>query len=272
MSRDVNFFAISYGILRFPDRTGFRTLPLSEQKMELTKTTDTASSASPVRALITMFYEPSRAFAMLEPKRHAWLPLVLLMVAMTALFSWYFSVVDFAWFMDQMLAAMKPAERDMAKSMMSKTMMQTSTLVSGVVSYPVVCAVGGLYFMLVGKFINQHVSFGTGFALSAWASVPALLTLPLGAVAITLASGGQLGFSELNPLSVNQLFFQYDMAHPMAGILDSLNATSLWSVFLTIIGFQVWTKVSQSTALKVVLIPFVTIYAIWFAFAMSKAA
>lgn len=240
--------------------------------MELTKTTEIVSDASPVSALLTMFYEPSRAFAMLVPKRHAWLPLVLLMVAMTALFSWYFSIVDFPWFMDQMLSAMKPAERDMAMGMMSKTMLQTSTLISGIVSYPAVCAVGGLYFMLVGKFINKDVSFGTGFALSAWASVPALLTLPLGAVAIAMASGGQLGFSELNPLSINQLFFRYDMAHPMAGLLDSLNATSLWSVFLTIIGFEVWAKVARSTAVKVVLIPFVTIYAIWFAFAMSSAA
>ncbi|MEJ7804588.1 MAG: YIP1 family protein [Telluria sp.] len=239
--------------------------------MELTKTTDSTSNSSPVSALFAMLYEPSRAFAMLEPKRHAWLPLGLIMVAMTALFSWYFSVVDFSWFMDQMLAAMKPAERDVAKGVMTKTMMQTTTLVSGVVSYPIVCAVAGLYFMLAGKFINQNVSFGTGFALSAWASVPGLLLLPLGAVAIAMASGGQLGFSELNPLSVNQLFFQYDMAHPMAGLLDTLNATSFWSVFLTVVGFQVWAKVARSTALKVVLIPYVTIYAIWFAFAMSQA-
>lgn len=240
--------------------------------MEMTKTTDTAGNASPVSALITMFYEPSRAFAMLEPKRHAWLPLVLLMVTMAGLFLWYFNVVDFAWLMDQMFAAMKPAERDMAKSMMTKGMMQTTTLISVVVSYPVICAVAGLYFMLVGKFINQNVSFGTGFALSAWASVPALLLLPLGAVAITMASGGQLGFSQLNPLSINQLLFQYDMAHPMAGLLDSINATSLWSVFLMIVGFQIWAKVARSTALKVVLIPYVTIYAIWFAIAMSQAA
>lgn len=240
--------------------------------MELTKTTDTASKASPVSALIPMFYEPGRAFAMLEPKRHAWLPLVLLMVSMTALFSWYFSIIDFSWFMDQMLAAMKPAEREMAKGMMSKTMMQTTTLISAIVSYPVMCAIAGLYFMLVGKFINHNVSFGTGFALSAWAAVPALLLLPLGAMAIAMSSGGQLGFSELNPLSVNQLIFQYDMAHPMTTLLDTISVTSVWSIFLTVVGFQVWAKVARSTALKVVLIPYVVIYAIWFALAMSQAA
>ncbi|WP_426105868.1 hypothetical protein [Massilia sp. TSP1-1-2] len=64
--------------------------------MELTKSTDTASNASPVSALGTMFYDPSRAFAMLEPKRHAWPPLVLLIVTAMALMTWYFNVVDFA--------------------------------------------------------------------------------------------------------------------------------------------------------------------------------
>ncbi len=237
----------------------------------MTKSTATASNASPVSALFAMFYEPSRAFAMLEPKRHAWLPLALLIITMAALFSWYFSVVDFAWVMDQMLATMKPAEREVAKSMMTKTMMQTTTMLSGIISYPVVCAVSGLYFMFAGKFINKSVSFGDGFALSAWASVPGLLMLPMGAIAIAMGSGGQVSFSELNPLSVNQLFFQYEMAHPMAGVLDSIGLTSLWSVFLAVIGFQVWAKVAQSTAWKVVLIPYITIYALWFAFSMSKA-
>lgn len=240
--------------------------------MELTKPTDTASTGSPVSALITMFYDPRRAYAMLEPKRHAWLPLVLLIVAIGALFTWYFSIVDFPWLMDQLFAAMKPAERDMAKGMMTRIVMQTTTLLSTVVSYPMICATAGLYFMMVGKFINKDISFGTGFALSAWSSVPALLMLPMGAVSISMSSAGQLAMTELNPLSVNQLFFQYDMANPMSGPLDSINVFSVWSAFLMIVGFQVWTKASLSTALKVVLIPYAGIYAIWFAFAMSQAA
>ena len=240
--------------------------------MELTKTTEIASNASPFSALFAMFYEPSRAFAMLEPKRHAWLPLVLLMVCTATLMTWYFSVVDFSWLLDQMLATMKPGDRDAARGMMTKGFLQTSTLVSTVVMYPVVCAVAGVYFMLVGKSINKDVGFGSGFALSAWAAVPGLLMLPMGAIAISMASGGQLGFSELNPLSINQLFFHHEMHHPMASVLDSIGLTSIWSLFLTIIGFQVWAKASRATALKVVLIPYAVIYGIWFAVALSKAA
>lgn len=240
--------------------------------MELTNTIAPATN-SPVSALITMFYDPSRAFAMLQPKRHAWLPLVLLIVSTIALMIWYFNVVDFSWLMDQILATMKDAsQRAQAKGMMTKGMMQTTTLISTVLMYPAICAITGVYFMLVGKSINKDVSFGTGFALTAWAYVPALLMLPLGAVAIAMATGGQLNFSELNPLSVNQLFFHHEMTHPMAGVLDSISLISLWSAFLMVIGFQVWGKVARATALKVVLIPYAIIYAAWFAYALSKAA
>ena len=241
--------------------------------MELTKTTDIASSTSPMSALITMFYDPRRAFGMLEPKRHAWLPLVLLIISAVVLMTWYFSVVDFSWLMDQMFATVKDAsQRAAAKSMMTRNMMRITTLITSVLLYPAMFAVTGLYFMIVGKSINKDVGFGTGFALSAWASVPGLLMLPLGAVAITLASGGQLGFSELNPLSLNQLFFHHELTHPMTSVLDSISVTSIWGMVLTVIGFQVWAKVSTSTALKVVLIPYLIIFGGWFAFALSKAA
>lgn len=240
--------------------------------MDMTNTTDSASNASAVSALLAMFYEPSRAFAMLEPKRHAWLPLLLLIVSVIALMAWYFMIVDFSWLLDQMLASMKPEQREQAKGMMTKSMLQTTTLVSTVVMYPAFCALAGLYFMIVGKSMNKNVDFGTGFALSAWASVPGLLMLPLGAVAIVIASGGQLGFSELNPLSINQLIFHHDMNHPMAGVLDSISVTSVWTMFLTVLGFQVWAKVPRSTAVKVVLIPYVIIYGLWLAYALSKAA
>ena len=241
--------------------------------MELTKTTDVTRNTSPVSALTTMFYDPRRAFAMLAPKRHAWLPLVLLVMSITVLMFWYFSVVDFSWLADQMFAAIKDAtRREQAKAVMSKSMMQTTTVISSLLTYPAICALGGVYFMIVGKSTNKDVSFGTGFALSAWAYVPALLMLPLGAVAIAMASGGQLGFSELNPLSVNQLFFHHEMTHPMAGVLDSINVISLWTMFLLVTGYQVWAKASRSAALKVVLIPYAIVYTAWFAYALSQTA
>lgn len=240
--------------------------------MEMTKQLQPTSS-SPVGALITMFYEPSATFAALEKRKHAWLPAILLIITTTTLMVWYMSVVDMAWLTDQMFASIKNvAEREQAAAMMSPQVLKTMSILGGAIAVPIMLVLIALYFMIAGKVLSKEFTFGTGFALGAWASVPALLTLPLGAMQIMLASNGQLTFSELNPLSLNTLLFQYDMNHPMTSLLDSVSVLSVWSAFLLVIGFQVWGKVTLSTAIKVVAIPYVTIYGIWLAVALSTSA
>lgn len=240
--------------------------------MELSKPVD-SSGESRMGALLSMFYEPTRAFTMLEPRRYTLFVTVLLIAATAGLLLYYFSVVDFPWLAEQMFAAIKDAERrEQSMKMMTKTMMMAGALGGAVIGMPIALAVMALYFSLIGKLINKELRFGTGFALSAWASVPSLLLLPLGAIQILLSSHGQINLSQLNPLSLNQLVFRYDMSHPMASLFDSLSVTSLWTAVLLVIGFKTWTRAATSTAVAVVAAPYVAIYAIWFAYALSKAA
>lgn len=241
--------------------------------MELTKTTDTTSSNSPFNALTVMFYEPTKAFGMLEPRRHAWLPLLLIIVTTCVLMLWYFSMVDIPWLAQQMNAGIPdPAAREQAEKMLSKGVLMGGSLVGTVIGTPLITALIGVYFMLVAKAMSKDFTFGSGFALAAWSYVPGLLILPLGAIQILLASNNQISYSQLNPLSLNQIFFQYGMAHPLAAVLDAINFSTIWGIVLLVTGFQVWAKVSRATALKVVLIPYATIFGLWFAFALSKAA
>ena len=239
--------------------------------MELTKTAETGS-ASPFGALITMFYEPTKTFAALEHRRAAWLPLIVLMLSTAALMMWYFSIVDFAWLMDQMIATMKPEAREQAAGMMTRQMMQISAMAGALIGMPIIFALMGVYFMFVGKIHSKEFTFGKGFGLAAWSSLPTLLAFPLGAMQIMLSSNGQMGFSDLNPLSLNTMFFHHPMGHPMASLLDSVSVPSIWSAVLMVIGFQAWAKVKQSTAVMVVAIPYLVIYGAWLAFALSKAA
>ncbi|MFL6676616.1 MAG: YIP1 family protein [Massilia sp.] len=241
--------------------------------MQTTNVID-APAASPFNALAAMFYDPTRAFAMLQARRHAWLPLVLLVASNAALLFWYFSVVDFAWLLERMFAMIADVEkREHAMKMMSKGMMQTTTMIGGALTVPLFAAIGGLYFLIVGKVRNIDFGFGKGFALSAWASVPGLLMLALGGLQIVLTPGGQLDFSQLNPVSLNQLLFHVDMGRRWAGLLDSLSVITIWGMVLTAIGFQVWARVSRATAFRITLIPYVAIYGIWAAYnLMSKAA
>ncbi len=242
--------------------------------MDITKAAaNTTTESSPFSALISMFYEPSKAFAMLTPRRHAWLPLVMYLLTSSVLMLWYFNVVDIAWLVDQMNASIKDvAAREAAAKMMTKGMLQGFALGGTLVMIPLITVIVGVYLMLVAKSMNKEFTFGSGFALAAWSSVPNLLILPLGAMTILMSSNSQLSSSELNPLSINQLFFQYGMGNPMAGPLDMLSLFFFWGLALMVIGFQTWANVSRTTALKVVLIPYATVIGLWLAFAMSKAA
>ncbi|SHH44584.1 YIP1 family protein [Massilia sp. CF038] len=239
--------------------------------MEMTKTADMPGN-SPLSAVTSMFYEPSRAFAMLSPRRYGWLPLLLIVACSLIVMVWYFTAVDFPWLREQMVANMPATERDAAANMMSKGILMGGSIFGVLVGTPIIMAIMGVYFMLVSKVTNKEFTFNDGFSLATWSSIPTILSLPLAAIQILMSSNGQLTFSDLNPLSLNQLIFHYEFGSSMAGVMDAISLPMLWSIALTVIGYQIWAKASRMSALLVTLVPYVTIYGIWFAFAMSKAA
>ncbi len=243
--------------------------------MDITKTTADKSNTSPFTALVTMVYDPMRAFVMLEHRRAVWLPLLLVMLSSGVMLMWYYSAVDFEWLRDKMVSSMADVsaeQREQAGKVMSKNVLQTTSLVGAMVGIPIMAAVTGLYFLIAAKIKKLSFTFGQGFALAAWGSIPVILTSLIGIMQIMLSSTGQLDFSQLNPLSINQLFFQYEMGSTWAGLLDTLNIGTVLNIILLVCGFQVWAKVPRPAAITVVLIPYVVIFGIWIAINLSKAA
>lgn len=238
--------------------------------MELT-TTPTAGTP-PFAAVVRMFYEPTQTFKDLEPRKHAWLPLVLVVLMSIVVTFWYFSVVDLEWFKEQMLSTMKASERALVEDKMSANTFKVSIIGTQLVGMPIIAAILGLYFMIAGKLTKNPMSFSTGFALGAWAYLPSILMLPLAAIQILMSSNPQFDMGALNMLSVNQLFFQYPMNHPLGNVYNSISVLSVWTTILGIIGFQVWGKASRATAIAVVLVPTVAIYGLWILSAMGSAA
>ncbi len=220
--------------------------------------------ASAFSTLISMFMEPSRAFATIEKRSMVWLPLLLTVLCTTIIIMWYFQSVDFAWLQDRMTAAIPdPAAREKVKGFMTKSMLQTSSAAGALLGIPAIYCLMALYFLLVAKIKKLDFGFTKWFSFIAWASVPGLLLLPLGAMQILMAHNGQLGLDQLNPVTLNQLFFHIEMGHPWASLLDSINITSIWSAVLTVVGFQVWSKLSRTSSIIIVAIPYGVIYGVW---------
>ena len=235
---------------------------------------NTEVQASAFGTLISMFTEPSRAFATVEKRSMVWLPLLLTLICTSALLLWYFQSVDFPWLLDRMTAAMPdPAVREKAKDFMTKTTMQVSSVFGAVIVTLLIYVLFAVYFLLVAKIKKLEFGFTKWFSFVAWTYVPALLTLPLGAMQILMSNNGQLGLDQLNPLTLNQLFFHIEMGRPWASLLDSINITSIWSAVLMVVGFQVWSKLSRTTSVVVVMLPLGLIYGVWSVISlMSKAA
>ncbi len=230
-------------------------------------------AGTPTSALIKMFYDPMRAFAMLERRHASWLPLLLCMLTTIALMYAYYSMVDFEWMKEKLLATIKaPDQRAQAMTVMTRSMIMTTSVAAGMLLIPLTAVVAGVYFMIAAKVKGCNFDFGKGFALVSWSLVPMLLTTVLGFMQLLLSSNGQLEFSQLNPSSVNQLFFQFEMAHTWAGLLDSINIATLWQFILLVTGFQVFAKVPRTTAIIVTLLPYIFVYGIWIAYNMSQAA
>lgn len=239
----------------------------------MTTNNNTEVQASAFGTLISMFTEPSRAFATVEKRSMVWLPILLTLLGSSVLLLWYFESVDFPWLLDRMTAAMPDqAVREKAKQFMTKTTMQVSSVSGIVIATPLIYVLFAVYFLLVAKIKKLEFGFTKWFSFVAWSYVPGLLMLPLGAMQILMAKNGQLGLDQLNPLTLNQLFFHIEMGHPWASLLESINVTSIWSAVLMVLGFQVWSKLSRATSVIVVMLPLGLIYGVWSVISlMSKA-
>ncbi|PRC94469.1 YIP1 family protein [Solimicrobium silvestre] len=220
--------------------------------------------SSAFSTLVSMFTEPSRAFAALEKRSMVLLPLLLATLGSALLLLWYYQSVDFAWLQEKLLAGkdMEPAQLEAAKKFMGKSTLIGMSLASTFIGIPVFYALIAVYFLIVAKVSNLTIGFGQWFAFATWSAVPSLLSIPLGVIQILLTQQGQLAPNQLNPLSLNQLFFHIDMNLPWAGLLDNITVTSIWVMVLMVIGFQTWSKKSRATSIAVVVTPCLIIYGV----------
>ena len=218
-----------------------------------------------------VFTEPTKAFTALRERSNPVLPLLLLILGSAGLMVWYYQIVDFPWMIDQMLAASPqgedPAARAAMQQFMNPATMTVTTTVSIAIMLPLILLLSAVYLLLSAKVIGSDIGFGKWFSFAAWASVPALLTIPAGAVVLLMAGNGQVAQNEINPLSLNQLLFQLPMGHRWAGLLDAIHLPMLWGLFVSAVGYRVWTGKSSAASWLIVSLPYLVIFGGWALFA-----
>jgi hypothetical protein len=213
---------------------------------------------------------PSTTFSELRERPRFWFPLVLLTVASAALTFWYYNVVDIPWLRDLMISgnerlANMPAEaRARMSAAMSRNGMLIGSVVSNLVILPAVYALQAVYYLVAGKVAGISLSFKHWFTMATWSSLPALIAILAGAAYLSTESSPlQVGPTQLQVLSLNELFFHIPMSGRGATLLGSLTLITPWAWALSTICVRTWTHRSWLSSATFALLPSVVVYGCW---------
>lgn len=227
------------------------------------------ADSSSVNVLVNIFTAPSAAFAALKERPNPW-PALLIVLGLYAAVSYlYTQAVDLPWLIDRQLSQGGNLTEEQ-RSQAVDAALQISPAVYGVIgavtsplSILIVYALSALYYTGVSFATNDGVKYGQWFALVAWATMPIVFGLAASFVNLMVSDARFLPQEQLNPLSFGNLLALDGEGAPMSQrILLSLDITTLWSIVLSIIGYQVFTQRSIVRAAVVVLAPLAVIVGI----------
>jgi hypothetical protein len=215
---------------------------------------------SEVERVVDTFVAPSKTFTDLRRSASWWVPWILLSIASVAMV-----VVA-----DKKLGMEKVVENQMALSPKQQARLdqlspdqraeqiQTIVKVNRIIGYvyPVIILIilAIMAAVLLGTFKlgfgATNLTFHQAMAISMYASLPGLVKVLIAILAISV--GGGEAFTFQNPVASNLGALVDPSNHFLYAIATSLDVFSLWTVFLTGLGYACVTKLKRGTAMGVV--------------------
>lgn len=214
--------------------------------------------------LVDIFLQPGKAFADLRERPTFMVPFLLLAGLSVAMTLAYFMRVDPSWYADHMFDAsganVSAADIEKAKAAMpGAQVMGAIGAVSGVIMVAIMLALTGLYLWIAAKVTGRPLGYRHGLSLAAWASMPGVLGL-LVALIGALTMSPQTPIESLMLTHVDPLLVELPADHRWNRLAQAMDLLGLWSLFLTALGWRVWTRSSWLQAVVVALIPTVLVY------------
>jgi len=236
----------------------------------MTTTTTTPSAM----ALLDIFVSPSNVFNHIKAnKKWAWLGL-LLIIAISGISSLlFFNGMSPEWIVEQQLGHagdMSAQEAEQAKDAMMQFAQYTGVMgaVMGGVFILIITSIIAGYNLLIGNALAQtkpDFKYGDWFSFTVWTSMPAVINTLGFMILFLTATTAELPLDMTNYASVNQLMLNYLPGDALYTWAESLNLFSLWSILLTIIGFQRCCNMSAGKAVLAGTLPYLVIFGAWFA-------
>jgi hypothetical protein len=221
----------------------------------------------------TLVTHPSKALAELDAQPRVWFPLVLTLVATVGITIWYYTFVDFSWFVDQTLsdpgsARMTDAQRQQAAAFISRGVLMGTSVVSVAIFLLGARVAEAVYYLIAGNLTGVQKPFKNWFALGWWTGLPGVISAVAAALTLLLSDTHQIASSAIAPLSLNELFFHKEMTERGFTLLTTLTLIHpiIWS--LTVVGVRVWSGRSWLFSALFALIPPFFVYGTWAALSL----
>jgi hypothetical protein len=219
---------------------------------------------------VNVFTAPAEAFAAIKERPRVLAPLLLMLCAYAAMSYLYVNRVDLGWLVEHQLetsgAQVTAEQRAQAVENMARIPKPLyGALGAGgtALAIAIVIALSALYYTGVSFVRGDGVKYKEWFSLICHCMLPTLFGILAQIVHLFVVDARFMPQEQLNPLSFRMLFDIRGEGLPMVQrTLLSLDPTTLWSVALSVLGYQTFAKASTAKAAAIVLAPIVVIVAI----------
>ncbi len=228
---------------------------------------ESTEPAGQVNTAINILASPGEAFAEIQQRPTKLFPLTLVLLSTAAAMVWYFSIIDFAWYVDDVLASQNMdgdqlEEAREAMLAMSQNVFMLFGVIGGTLGTVVYYVLQSGYLAIISALTGDGQKFSRWFSLVCWTALPQLLAIAGMLVTIALSPNGQLSPFDMNPLTLNSLGME-SSNDSVNTLFASVNLTMLWSIGLLIMGYRQWLGSSLGKAIVVIASPYLLALSIW---------
>ena len=228
-----------------------------------------SKSYSVFNAMVDIVASPGKALDEIKPHTSwLWWPLLITMLSAIGLMIYFYSWVDFQWFVEETIRQVPPEDRaeraDLMRSSMSESVITWTTVIAIAIMSLIVYLISATYLHLVNKLTTgADIGFGSWFSLSVWSGFVGIFGVIAGFIAILMSSSNQMPQQDLAVTSFNNLFVHAAAGTPWFTWASSLTLINLWTIFLTGLGISRWTNASMAKSMIIAATPWVLIFGIW---------
>jgi|SRR5581483_4153628 len=218
---------------------------------------------------LVLFAAPGKEMAALAQRPTFWFPLLLTVAATLVVQLWYFRIVDFSWLADyavnsnRRMAQMPEAARAAIAARLSRSRLMGMTVIAAVLTPLILRTLTATFFNLLGKLLNIRKSFQDWLAVVWWAALPLTLNLLAAMLFLAFTQSRQISPTELNVLSLNELFAHEPYNERGFNIMTTLTAAHPVAWWYLVRGTQALSGRSLGFSAAFTLIPIFVFYTGW---------